>query len=122
MMYIYFFGGIGVFIIVIACINFMNLSTARAAGRAKEVGLRKTLGSFRGQLIGQFLAESTVYSLFSVAVALGVCYFLLPSFNMLSGKELGMGIFSEPWFIGAVAALVIFVGIIAGSYPAFYLT
>jgi putative ABC transport system permease protein len=87
--YVYIFGGVGIFILVIACINFMNLSTARATGRAKEVGLRKTLGSFRGQLIGQFLAESMVYSLLSVAVALGACYFLLPYFNVLSGKELG---------------------------------
>lgn len=121
-MYVYIFGGVGIFILVIACINFMNLSTARAAGRAKEVGLRKTLGSFRSQLIGQFLAESMVYSLLSVVVALTACYFLLPNFNVLSGKELGMSIFMEPWFMAAVAALIIFVGFIAGSYPAFYLT
>jgi putative ABC transport system permease protein len=74
MMYIYFFAGIGMFIIVIACINFMNLSTARSAGRAKEVGLRKTLGSLRGQMIGQFLAESMMYSLVAVVIALSACY------------------------------------------------
>jgi len=121
-MYVYFFIGIGAFIIAIACINFMNLSTARSAGRAKEVGLRKTLGSLRSQLVGQFLAESFIYSLVAVLLALVASYFLLPSFNLLSGKELTMKAFAEPWFIGGVAALIVFVGIIAGSYPAFYLT
>ncbi len=121
-MYVYFFIGIGAFIIAIACINFMNLSTARSAGRAKEVGLRKTLGSLRSQLVGQFLAESFIYSLVAVLLALVASYFLLPSFNLLSGKELTMQAFAEPWFIGGIAALVLFVGVIAGSYPAFYLT
>lgn len=121
-MYIYFFGAIGLFIIVIACINFMNLSTARSAGRAKEVGLRKTLGSLRSQMVGQFLAESTIYSLTAVGFALVACYFLLPHFNLLSGKELGMKILIDPLFIGGLLVLVIFVGLVAGSYPAFYLT
>jgi putative ABC transport system permease protein len=121
-MYIYFFGGIGVFIIVIACINFMNLSTARSAGRAKEVGLRKTLGSLRGQMIGQFLAESTVYSLVAVLLAIAACYFLLPYFNLLSGKVLGMAVLLNPVFIGSLISMVVFVGLVAGSYPAFYLT
>jgi putative ABC transport system permease protein len=122
MTYIYFFGAIGIFIIVIACINFMNLSTARSAGRAKEVGLRKTLGSLRGQMVGQFLAESTLYSFVSVVLAVVACYFLLPKFNLLSGKVLGMQVLTGPMFISALIALVLFVGIIAGSYPAFYLT
>ena len=120
--YIYFFAGVGLFILVIACINFMNLSTARAAGRAKEVGLRKTLGSLREQMIAQFLAESMIYSFIAVMISLLACYYLLPSFNLLSGKELGMDIFMQPWFIACVAALVVFVGLVAGSYPAFYLT
>jgi putative ABC transport system permease protein len=121
-MYVYFFGGVGLFILIIACINFMNLSTARAAGRAKEVGLRKTLGSLREQMIGQFLAESMIYSFIAVVVALGVCYFLLPSFNLISGKELDMTVFVQPWFVAAIVGLIIFVGFVAGSYPAFYLT
>ncbi len=122
MMYVYFFGGIGAFIILIACINFMNLSTARSAGRAKEVGLRKALGSLRGQMVGQFIAESILYSLLSVIIALIACYYLLPSFNILSGKELGMEILQTPWFIAGILGLVLFVGVVAGSYPAFYLT
>jgi putative ABC transport system permease protein len=122
MMYVYFFGGIGMFILVIACINFMNLSTARSAGRAKEVGLRKTLGSLRGQMIYQFLSESTIYSLAAVVLSLIACYFLLPYFNVLSGKQLTMVAFGTPLFIGGLVGLILFVGVIAGSYPAFYLT
>lgn len=121
-MYVYFFSGIGLFIIIIACINFMNLSTARSAGRAKEVGLRKALGSLRGQMVGQFMAESILYSLFAVVLALIACYLLLPYFNILSGKDLGMETFQTPWFIGGIAILVLLVGVISGSYPAFYLT
>lgn len=120
--YVYFFAAIGLFIIVIACINFMNLSTARSAGRAKEVGLRKTLGSLRGQMIGQFLAESMVYSLITVILAFGLCYLLLPQFNLLSGKQLGMDVLISPLFIGSLIGVAIFVGLVAGSYPAFYLT
>src|SRR5690606_14742708 len=88
--YMVVFGGIGIFILAIACINFMNMSTAQSAGRAKEVGLRKTLGSLRSQMIGQFLAESMLYSLVAVALAVVLCCLLLPAFNMLSGKELSM--------------------------------
>jgi putative ABC transport system permease protein len=120
--YVYFFGGIGLFILLIACINFMNLSTARSAGRAKEVGLRKTVGSLRSQLILQFLSESTLYSLAAVILSIVACYSLLPFFNMLSGKTLGMGLFGTPWFIVGIIVLVLFVGFVAGSYPAFYLT
>ena len=121
-MYVYFFSGIGLFILIIACINFMNLSTARSAGRAKEVGLRKALGSLRGQMIGQFIAESILYSLVAVVLALIACYYLLPSFNLLSGKELGMEVFQTPRFVAGIVGLVLFVGVVAGSYPAFYLT
>ena len=120
--YIYFFGAIGIFIIVIACINFMNLSTARSAGRAKEVGLRKTLGSLRGQMVAQFLAESTIYSFVAVFLAVVACYFLLPQFELLSGKVLSMQVLTSPFFVGILVALIIFVGIVAGSYPALYLT
>ncbi|MBX2966011.1 MAG: ABC transporter permease [Cyclobacteriaceae bacterium] len=120
--YVYIFGAVGLFILVIACINFMNLSTARSAGRAKEVGLRKTLGSQRGQMIGQFLSESFLYSLVSVLIAVAASYLLLPFFNALSGKTLTLTVLREPAFMLTVLGLIIFVGLIAGSYPAFYLT
>jgi putative ABC transport system permease protein len=122
MMHVYIFSGIGIFILLIACINFMNLSTARSAGRAKEVGLRKTLGSQRGQMIGQFLSESLIYSVVAVVLALIACYSLLPAFNLVSGKELGMEVLVNPLFIGCIFLLILVVGLVAGSYPAFYLT
>lgn len=120
--YVYVFAAIGAFIIVIACINFMNLSTARSAGRAKEVGLRKTLGSLRSQMIAQFMAESMIYSLIAVLLAVAFCYLLLPYFNVLSGKQLGMETLTSPVFLFSLAGLVLLVGVVAGSYPAFYMT
>ncbi len=120
--YVYIFSIIGVFILVIACINFMNLSTARSASRAKEVGLRKTLGSARNQMIGQFLSESVLYSLVAIAIAVGITYLLMPSFNLLSGKTLTLEVFLQPQFLVALFGLILFVGVVAGSYPAFYLT
>jgi putative ABC transport system permease protein len=122
LMYIYVFGGIGIFIIAIACINFMNISTAQSAGRAKEVGLRKTLGSLRSQMIRQFLAESMLYSLVAVSLAVLLCFFLLPGFNLLSGKELSMINLLDANFILGVGMMLLIVGLLAGSYPAFYLT
>lgn len=120
--YIVVFGSIGIFILAIACINFMTMSTAQSAGRAKEVGLRKTLGSLRRQMIWQFLAESMLYSLVSVAVAVVLCYLLLPAFKVLSGKELSMMNLLDGEFILIVGLMLLIVGLLAGSYPAFYLT
>ncbi len=120
--YIYIFTAVGIFILVIACINFMNLSTARSANRAKEVGLRKTLGSARSQMVFQFLAESVVYSLMAVALAVMICYLLLPQFNLLSGKSLTFDFLVQPFFLATLAGIVLFIGLVAGSYPAFYLT
>ncbi len=120
--YVYIFSGIGVFILLLACINFMNLSTAQSASRAKEVGLRKTLGSQRGQMVWQFLSESLIYSLAAVIVGIGVCYVVLPYFNMLAGKQLTLAALMEPAFFGVAFSLIILVGFIAGSYPALYLT
>jgi putative ABC transport system permease protein len=120
--YVYILGAIGLFVLMIACINFMNLSTARSAGRAKEVGLRKTLGSFRSHLISQFLAESVLYTLIAAILSVVAVYLLLPPFNLLSGKELTfMSVLSAP-FLTAIITMVLVVGMIAGSYPAFYLT
>ncbi len=119
---VYIFSGVGLFILVIACINFMNLSTARSAGRAKEVGLRKTLGSQRGQMIGQFLAESFIYSAVALVGAVAVSYLMLPSFNLLAGKQLTLSVLTSGPVLVAMVALLIIVGFLAGSYPAFYMT
>jgi len=122
MNYVYIFSGVGIFILMLACINFMNLSTAQSAGRAKEVGLRKTLGSLRSQLIGQFLSESFMFSILAVILAVAFSYLLLPYFNMLAGKQLTLAALSTPAFFSAALVLIIVVGFLAGSYPAFYLT
>ena len=120
--YLYIFGAIGVFIIAIACINFMNLATARSANRAKEVGIRKTVGALRGRLIAQFFYESILYALFSLLVAILVIWLVLPAFNQLSGKTIGAGsLLSLPFILG-MALLVLLVGLGAGVYPALYLT
>ncbi len=120
--YLYIFGAIAAFIILIACINFMNLSTARSANRAKEVGVRKTIGAFRERLIFQFLSESLLYSLISTVMALVIIALTLDSFNLLSGKELNFSIFFNPLVIGGLLIFTIIIGFVAGSYPAFYLT
>ncbi|PHN06987.1 ABC transporter permease [Flavilitoribacter nigricans] len=122
LMYMLIFGSIGIFILAIACINFINLSTAQSARRAKEVGLRKTLGALRSQMIGQFLTESMLYSLLAVALALAFCGFLLPFFNLLSGKELSMVNLLDSKFMLGAGLMLLIVGLLAGSYPAFYLT
>ena len=120
--YIYILLAIGVFILIIASINFMNLSTAKSANRAKEVGLRKTMGATRQQLIGQFLIESMVFSIASAVIALLIIYLLVPSYNMLTDKMLIMQSVFQPTIVSILIAVVFVVGILAGSYPAFYLT
>ncbi|HLF33898.1 MAG TPA: FtsX-like permease family protein, partial [Cyclobacteriaceae bacterium] len=120
--YIYIFGAIGIFILVIASINFMNITTARSSGRAREVGMRKTFGSFKSQLISQFLIESMIFSFISVVFAFILAVILLPMFNELSGKNLLRRELFNPVLIATGASLIIIVGFLAGSYPAFYLT
>ncbi|MBO6525219.1 MAG: ABC transporter permease [Balneolaceae bacterium] len=120
--YVYIFSIIGIFLVVIACVNFMNLSTASAAGRAKEVGLRKTMGGERGGMISQFLIESVAYVVLAAILSIALIYFAMPFFNNLSGKELTFAIISEPWFIATLIGMIVFVGFLAGSYPALYLT
>lgn len=119
--YVYGFAVIAFAILLIACINFMNLATARSTKRAREVGIRKTLGSNRAQLIRQFLAETVFMTFLSVLIALVMVKLLLPSFNNLAGKQLVLNIFENPWNLAALAGLVIFVGLLAGIYPAFFL-
>jgi putative ABC transport system permease protein len=119
--YVYIFSAIALFILLIACINFMNLATARSAHRAKEVGVRKVLGSLKLQLVNQFLAESLLISFLSFLLAIGLAYVALPFFNDLSNKELSIP-FTNPVFLGSVFLGVLMVGLLAGSYPAFFLS
>lgn len=120
--YVYIFSIIALFIIILACVNFMNLATAQAARRAKEVGVRKVLGSFKVQLVKQFLTEAMLYSLVATGVALLLVWMLLPLFNSIAGKTLCFeSVFSNGiWLL--VLALTVVTGLLAGSYPAFYLT
>jgi putative ABC transport system permease protein len=120
--YVYTFGAIALFILFIACINFMNLTTARSARRAKEVGIRKVHGSYRSQLIWQFLAESVVISFFALIIALLLVELGFPLYNGLLGQQLSVDALSSPAFVGFYLLLALIVGLLAGSYPAFYLS
>src|SRR6185437_12519963 len=120
--FVYIFSIIAVLILLIACVNFMNLSTARSANRAREVGIRKVAGSTKGHLILQFLTESVLLSLFSLVLALGIAVLLLPMFNALAGKSLHPDILFSGRFLLILIGLVLLVGCLAGSYPAFYLS
>ncbi len=120
--YLYLFGAIAIFMLLIACINFMNLSTAGASKRAKEVGIRKVMGSLKTQLIRQFLVESILISSLSLLVAIVLVYAFLPYFNEISGKELGFHLSQTFWLIPALIGIGLITGILAGSYPAFYLS
>jgi putative ABC transport system permease protein len=120
--YVYIFSVIAIFILLIACVNFMNLSTARSANRAKEVGIRKVVGSLRSNLITQFLTESVLMSFFSLLLALAIAALLLPFFNQLAGKQMSVFTLLSTWLLPLLIALIIVVGCIAGSYPAFYLS
>ncbi len=119
--YIYIFSAIALFMLLIACINFMNLSTASASKRAKEVGIRKVLGSIKSQLIKQFIFESAFTVSVALAIAIVITYITLPFFNQLSGKELSLNFLEHPWIIFALCLLGIVTTLLAGSYPAFYL-
>jgi putative ABC transport system permease protein len=119
--YVYLFVIIAAFILIIACINFMNLSTARSANRAKEVGIRKVMGSFRSHLMRQFLTESILLSLISFILAIGIAYLLLPLFNQLSGRELAVP-FNNLNVYGVLLLAAVVVGVMAGMYPSFFLS
>ncbi|GAB3990903.1 ABC transporter permease [Spirosoma daeguense] len=120
--YVYIFGAIALFMLLIACINFMNLSTAGASKRAKEVGIRKVLGSVRQSLTYQFLIESLLLTTIALVLALGIVFLALPSFNELAGKTLTLNIVDTAWLVPALLLLGLLVGILAGSYPAFFLS
>ncbi|MDN5200159.1 ABC transporter permease [Fulvivirgaceae bacterium BMA10] len=120
--YVYIFISIAVFILVIACINFMNLATSRSSERAKEVGVRKVMGSERRQLISQFLIESILISTISLILALVIIQLALPSFNNLANKELSFNLFANATIVPALLIFTLVVGLLAGSYPAFVLS
>ena len=119
--YVYIFSIIAIGILFVACINFVNLATARAANRAREVGIRKTVGSNRGQLIRQFLSETTIMSFFAVLLALLAVQLLLPLFNNITGKQLAVPYIQNVLTLPLLLGLVLFIGILAGTYPAFFL-
>ncbi|GAB3264096.1 ABC transporter permease [Larkinella harenae] len=116
------FAIVAIFIGVLACVNFMNLSTARSVKRAKEVGVRKVLGSYRSMLIRQFLTESMLYSVIATGLGLGLVAILLPFFNQLAGKTFSVDLLFTADVLAITGVLALFIGLLAGSYPAFYLT
>ncbi len=120
--YVYVLIAIAAFLIVIACINFMNLATARSTARAREVGIRKIVGSTKGSLIRQFLFESLVMSLISVVAAFFLVQFLLPVFNQLSRKQMEIHYLKDPFSIALLLGLGVVVGLMAGIYPAMVLS
>ncbi len=120
--YIYIFSAVGVFILLIAAINYMNLATARAAQRMKEVGLRKVLGAYRLQLIRQFLGESLLLSFLALLCAVVVVELVLPAFNEFAGKNLALSYRADALVLAALLGVCVLVGVLAGSYPAFFLS
>lgn len=120
--YVYIFLSIGLFVVIVVSINYVNLATARATRRAKEIGIRKTIGSTKGNIILQFVAESMLLTLASLAISVLLTITLLPYFNQLAGKNIDTQFLIQPSIILAGICLALFVGLIGGSYPAFYLS
>ena len=120
--YVYIFSAVAIFILLIACINFMNLTTARSANRAREVGIRKVLGTERKNLVTQFLTESTLMVMLSLGIALGLTALVLPLFNEVATKTMSLRSLFSPLILPLLIALPFVVGLLAGSYPAFYLS
>ena len=119
--YVELFSAIAVFILVIACINFMNLSTARATRKSKEVGIKKSVGAGRESLIVQYLSESLITSILALIVSIILAYLLLPSFNSVADKQIVFHL-TDPTLIGSLIGFALLTGILAGSYPALYLS
>jgi putative ABC transport system permease protein len=120
--YVYIFSIIAFIVLLIACINFMNLSTARSANRAKEVGLRKVVGAVKGHLVRQFYGESVVYAFIALVFAVGIVTLLLPAFSHLSGKELSWSVAGIGTVLIGLLGITMFTGLVAGSYPAMFLS
>jgi putative ABC transport system permease protein len=120
--YLYIFSAVAFLVLLVACINFMNLATARSARRAREVGMRKVVGAGKRQLIRQFIGESMFIAVLALPVAISLAHLFLPVFNSLAGKEMGISYFSNLVLLPVLLVIVLFVGFIAGSYPAFFLS
>lgn len=122
MSYVYIFSAVALFMIIIACINYMNLTTARSARRAKEIGIRKVTGSSKSQLVAQFLVESTLTALFALLLSIGFIALFLSTFNTLAGKFISFSTLFQPGTLLILILIVLLVGLLGGSYPAFYLS
>lgn len=120
--YVYTFSAVALFMLLLASINYMNLATARSARRAREVGLRKVMGSVRSALIGQFLSESVLMTILALLLSVLMVGVLLPFFNTVSGKEIQLSQLLQPQFLLIALGIVVFTGFVSGSYPAFYLS
>src|SRR4030095_4248386 len=120
--YVYIFSAVAFFILLIACINFMNLTTARSANRAREVGIRKVLGTERKNLVIQFLTESTLLVIVSLIIGLVLAYAALPLVNHVDSKAMTLQSLLSPRILPLLIALPVLVGLLAGSYPAFFLS
>jgi len=122
MSYIWIFSAVAFFMLLIACINYMNLTTARSARRAKEIGIRKVTGSSKKQLVFQFLTESLLTAIVAVVLSMLLVLVLLPVFNAISGKAFTIATLFQPFNVILVASIALFTGLVGGSYPAFYLS
>jgi len=120
--YVYMFSIIAVFVLLIACVNFINLTTARSSGRSLEIGIRKVVGANRSNLMRQFLGESLLISILALLIAIGLVILLLPAFNILSGKTLSLATLNIPILLSVLFGLILVTGILSGSYPAFLLS
>ena len=120
--YVYAFSFIALFILIIACINYVNLATARSSLRAREVGLRKVVGAQQKQLVGQFLSESTILAFTALALGLTIAALALPYFNQLAGKEMALNALFDTSMLGWLLLITLFVGVVAGAYPAVVLS
>jgi putative ABC transport system permease protein len=120
--YVYIFGIVAIFLILIAAMNYMNLATARSTRRAREVGLRKVSGSRRSPLVLQFLSESIVFTLISLVISIALLIILLPKFNLLAGKSFDYHVIYSPAVLLSLFGIILIVGILGGSYPAFFLS
>ncbi|MBN2174574.1 MAG: ABC transporter permease [Bacteroidales bacterium] len=120
--YIIIFSAVALFLLIIAAINYMNMATARSSNRAKEVGIRKVMGAYKNQLVRQFISESLALSIMALLIAIIIVTLLMPEFNQLSGKELTFNLAGNPMIFIEILIITLITGIIAGSYPAFYLS